>query len=213
MVTGQNLQDVFSRAELVEKLGVKVLNFIMFNPIEQAYDSLEGNFLRYSDAAVHLKKVIDAKSQSFSKLTVRYMPFCVMPDHIPFLQNVHQVHYDHDEWDYYQRAWVREPRIKWLAGVAYGMIALPGKMTWLRRGMRQYRHAAILQANSILKKCRPPACRKCKYAFICGGVWKEYYRHFGDDELAPFPGPLVLEPWCFMSESVRATPAWLTGSS
>lgn len=210
VVTGENLHDVPLLAALFAKLGVKTINFILFNPIEQAHDSSRKNFLRYRDAAKLLSKVIDEKGGSFSKLTIRYMPFCVMPDHIAFINNVHQVHYDHDEWNYYQRAWIREPHTKWLAGVAYGMAVLPGKAVWLRRGAEQYRHAAILEANSRLKKCRPPACRKCRYGFICGGIWRRYYRQFGDEELSRQPGPRLLDPWHFMDEAHRTTPPWHT---
>lgn len=209
VVTGENLPDVRDRAGLFRRLGVPVVNFILFNPIEQAHQADETNFLRYSDAARALGDVIQAHGASFAKLTIRYMPFCIMPDSLPYLQNVHQVHYDHDEWNYYQRARIREPRWKWLGGVAYGLAVLPGKGVWHRRGWEQTKHAAILEANSRLKKCRPPACRRCRFGFICGGIWREYARRFGDGELKSQAGELLLDPWRFMTAAHRATPPWL----
>ncbi len=209
VVTGENLPDVPQRAKLLASLGVRTVNFIMFNPIEQAGDGDEANFVRYADAARVLSGVVDEYEELFPKLTIRYMPFCVMPDYVSHIQNVHQVHYDQDEWNYYRRAWVREPHRKWLAGLAYGAAVLPGKGVWAGRGLQQYRHAAILEANSRLKKCRPPACRDCRYGFICGGIWRTYYRRFGDGELKAHPGPLLLDPWHFMDDAQRATPQWV----
>ncbi len=212
VITGENLSDVRDRAALLVHLGVPVVNFILFNPIEQADKADEKNFLRYTEAARPLRDVLQTHGPSLQKLTIRYMPFCVMPDGLRHLQNVHQVHYDHDEWNYYQRAKVREPRWKWLAGLAYGMAVLPGKAVWRRRGVEQYRHAAILEADSRLKKLRPPACRRCRFGFICGGVWRGYARHFGDGELTRQEGNLLLDPWHFMPEAHRATPPWLQPS-
>jgi MoaA/NifB/PqqE/SkfB family radical SAM enzyme len=212
VITGENLPDVRDRAALLGHLGVPVVNFILFNPIEQADQADEKNFLRYTEAARPLRDVIQRHGPALRKLTIRYMPFCVMPDCLEHLQNVHQVHYDHDEWNYYQRAKVRERRWKWLAGVAYGMAVLPGKSVWRRRGSEQYRHAAILEADSRLKKLRPPACRRCRFGFICGGVWRQYARRFGDGELTAQAGKLLLDPWHFMPAAHRATPPWLQPS-
>ncbi|MEI8175712.1 MAG: radical SAM protein [Candidatus Omnitrophota bacterium] len=207
VVTGSNIHDVYARAQLVRELGIVTLNFIIFNPIEQAKGSSAENFLRYSDAAVPLKRAIDDLGPDFKKFTVRYMPFCLMKGYEAHLQNVHQVHYDHDEWNYLLRARIREPYWKWLGGLAVGYGALPAKARWARWGTDHTLHAAILEAHSRLNKCRPGACRGCAYAFICGGVWKEYARRFGAGELTAHHGPLIVEPWHFMTNSQRAVEA------
>jgi len=200
VVTGLNLYDVYARAKLFKELNIQIVNFIMFNPIEQAKFCEEGNFLRYSGAAAQLKKVIDDFGNSFDKLTIRYMPLCAMGGYENYIQNVHQVHYDHDEWDYYLRSYIREPRWKWLAGILIGLILLPRKRQWLAWGIGHARHAAILQAHSWLNKSKPIQCRRCRYGFICGGVWKEYARRFGTSELKAVSGEFVLRPWHFLSD-------------
>lgn len=204
VITGSNLKDIYARAKLFCGLNVKTVNFIMFNPIEQAKSSGEDNFFRYSSAAEHLKNVVDDFSAFFKKLTIRYMPLCQMKGYEQYIQNVHQVHFDHDEWDYYYRSYVREPCWKWLGGLFTGLMLLPAKRMWLKRGMTQALHAAILEAHSFLHKHKFTVCRKCSYGFICGGVWKEYALRFGPDEFRNVPGSLILDPWYFMNESQRA---------
>jgi len=121
-----------------------------------------------------------------------------------YIQNVHQVHYDHDEWNYYQRARIREPYWKWLGGVAFGLLLLPEKNKWRRWRIEHAKHAAILEAHTWLHKCKPSPCHRCSYRFICGGVWKGYNSRFSDNELKPKEGPLIIEPWYFMSDAQRA---------
>jgi MoaA/NifB/PqqE/SkfB family radical SAM enzyme len=201
VVTGTNLYDIYPRAKLFHSLGVKIINFIMFNPIEQAACSEESNFFRYSDAVLHLKRVIDEFGGFLNKLTIRYFPFCLMPGYERYIQNVHQVHYDHDEWNYYQRAYIREPYWKWLGGVLFGLLLLPQKNKWVIWGIEQAKHAAILEAHTWLHKRKVSACYKCSYRFICGGVWKGYASRFHDDGLKPKKGPFIIEPWYFMDDA------------
>lgn len=207
VVTGATLGDTIARAALVKSLGVATLNFIMFNPIEQAKGTEEANFLRYDQAAPLLKKLIDEYAAAFTKLTIRYMPLCLMQGYEPFIQNVHQVHYDHDEWDYLTRAFVRESYGKWLAGLAWGLALLPGKRCWWRWGADHACHAAILEAHSWLHKHTFAECRRCSYAFICGGIWKEYARRFGAQGLQAVSGRMIIEPWHFMNAAQRAEDA------
>lgn len=203
VVTGAGLDDVMARAKLFEALGVKTVNFIVFNPLEQADCAEPGNFVRYADAAERFKAVIGACAGSFTKLTIRYMPLCVMQGYERYIENVHQVHYDHDEWDYYRRAFVREPWWKWAGGVVAGALFLPAKGEWAARGREQLLHAAILEAHTILHKVRPQQCRSCRYGFICGGVWRKYAGQFGTAELRAVPGPLLTDPWHFMDAAHR----------
>lgn len=205
VITGSTLHDIYSRAKLFSDLGVKTVNFIMFNPIEQAACCAEENFFRYSDAAVHLKAVIDDFGANFQKLTIRYIPLCIMPGYENYIQNVQQVHYDHDEWDYYLRSYIREPHWKWLGGVLFGLLLLPGKGEWLKLGFNQARHAAILEAHTWLHKCKFRQCMACSYGFICGGVWKAYASRFGNDELRPKTGSRIIAPWHFMTQNQRGT--------
>ncbi len=203
VVTGTNLSDIYARARLFAGLGVKTVNFIMFNPIEQAVSSGEENYFNYADAAAGLKKAIDDFGKSFDKFTVRYMPLCLMRGYEGYVQNVHQVHYDHDEWDYYLRTYIRQPYPVWLGALCFGAALLPRKFSWLKIGVSHFKHAAILEAHSWLHKHRPAKCRACAYGFICGGVWKRYAAKFSDSQLRPEEGRLIIEPWHFMTEKQR----------
>ncbi|HTY44721.1 MAG TPA: radical SAM protein [Patescibacteria group bacterium] len=204
VVTGSTLEDIYARARLFKELEVQTVNFIMFNPIEQAVCAQEENFFRYSQVVSHLNAVIDDFAGAFKKLTFRYIPLCLMKGHENHVQNVHQVHYDHDEWDYYLRTRIRQPYWVWCGAMAVGSALLPGKRQWSAWGPDHLRHAAILEAHSWLHKHKFPQCRRCSYGFICGGVWKQYARRFGGDELVAQEGSLILPPWHFMTDNQRA---------
>jgi MoaA/NifB/PqqE/SkfB family radical SAM enzyme len=204
VVTGATLDDIYARARLFGELGVETVNFIMFNPIEQAVCAQEENSFRYSQAVPHLSAVIADFAGKFKKLTFRYVPLCVMKGHEKYVQNVHQVHYDHDEWDYYVRTRIRQPYWVWFGAAGLGLALLPEKHRWSAWGLDHARHAAILEAHSWMHKYKFPQCRRCSYGFICGGVWKQYARRFGGDELTSQEGSLIVEPWHFMTDTQRA---------
>lgn len=204
VITGNNLADIRPRAELFYQLGVKTVNFIIFNPLEQTDFGDESNYCRYSECATVLKKVIDDFGESFEKFTIRYMPLCCMTGYEKHVQNVHQVHYDHDEWDYYIRSRVRESFLKWFAGLLIGVLVLPEKRKWIQWGVDHLKHAGILQAHTVLNKYKPKKCKNCKYGFICGGIWRKYFNKYGDSELITQEGELIIEPWYFMPDNQRA---------
>lgn len=202
VVTAENLYDLYERAKLFKQTGIKIVNFIVFNPLEEA--SKYNKFVPYSQVATYVRKIIDEMHDSFEKLTIRYIPFCVMKGYEQYVQNVHQVHYDHDEWNYYLRSYIREPYWKWFVGLLVGLSLLPGKRVWSKRGWEQAKHVAILEAHSWLNKVKLSPCKRCRYKFICGGVWKKYANHFGRDGLISQKGSILLEPWYFMTEAQRA---------
>jgi MoaA/NifB/PqqE/SkfB family radical SAM enzyme len=208
VVTGENFTDIHNIAKIYSEMGVETVNFILFNPIEQAMDADLSNQVRYGDAAVELERVIEDFGGSFNKLTIRYMPFCVMPGRTSHIHNVHQVHFDTDEWNYYYRSRVRENVLKWLCGLAVGFALLPDKPFWLKRGFWFAKHAAILEAHSFLHKVRTDKCKRCAYRFVCGGVWKEYYRRIGDSELTPFEGEILVDPRVTLPDDLQERAAY-----
>ncbi|MCU0666198.1 MAG: radical SAM protein [Candidatus Omnitrophica bacterium] len=204
VVNGENFSDVYQRAKLFKDLGVKIVNFILFNPIEQAKFSDKKNFICYADVSDKLKRIADDFGPFFNKLTFRYIPFCQMAGYEKHVQNVHQVHYDHDEWNYYLRSFIRENRLKWVGAVGLGMMLLPEKEKWLSWGMEHFKSAAILQAHSFLHKHKFPQCKRCRYGFICGGIWKNYASYYGDRGIKESSGELILQPWHFMGQEQLA---------
>ena len=198
VVTSSNVSDVYERAVLARKIGIKTLNFIMFNPLDDADTRDPGNFVSYPEAAMELKRVIGDMGGYFEKLTIRYMPLCALPGYEKYIQNVQQVHFDHDEWNYYRHAYVKYGGIKWACGVVLGLLLLPDKRSWMKLGFYQAKHAAILTAHSWFNKRRMPACKGCSYGFICGGIWKKYAHKSGSDALKAVPGRLIIEPWHFI---------------
>lgn len=61
------------------------------------------------------------------------------------------------------------------------------KRLYVERGLK--RGKSILKQKKVFfpdyKRTKPPKCKNCLYNKVCGGVFKEYYKIFGDKELAP----------------------------
>ncbi len=202
VVTGKNVSNLYYVAHLCFELGVDRFNFIMFNPIEQAKGSIADENIKYSVAAPLLKKAIDDFYRGFEKMIVRYIPLCQMGGYERFVHNIHQVHYDHDEWNYYLRTRVRFPFYKWLAGVFTGYILLPHFLK-IGNSISENKHIAILNAHSLMNKIKTTKCRKCRYCFICGGIWKEYYRLYGDKELTGIEGEPIYNITEFLRKDIH----------
>jgi MoaA/NifB/PqqE/SkfB family radical SAM enzyme len=43
----------------------------------------------------------------------------------------------------------------------------------------------VQSSRASVGRIKPPKCRKCAKFARCEGLWKEYYRHYGDKELLP----------------------------
>lgn len=207
VVSGTNVNEVYDTAQLFKKLGVKTVNFILFNPIEQACKADDSNTVSYTKAAQELSRVIDEIGSVFSKFTIRYMPLCLMPNYENYIQNVHQVHYDFDEWNYYIRSRIREPLFKWFGGLIVGVFLLPNKKYWINQGWYKTKHAAFLEAHTYLNKYRAKECRNCKYRFICGGIWKGYKERVGVSELKAVSGKIIMDVAFFLKKN-----KWFSGT-
>jgi len=202
VVTGKNASYVFDIARLCYNLGVSRINFIIFNPLEQARCLIAKEDIKYSEAAPILRKTIDEFGKKFEKFIVRYMPLCLMEGYEKYVHNVQQVHYDHDEWNYLLRTRIRQPFCMWLGAVLAGYLFLPTALK-LNRTLYENKHSAVLNAHSLINKTRTKKCRNCKYYFICGGVWKAYYKLYGDYELNAVAGRVTYNITEFLDREIH----------
>lgn len=54
-----------------------------------------------------------------------------------------------------------------------------------------------MRGLSFKNKAKERVCRKCKFDYICGGVWKEYAENNGYSELYPILVKKINDPVCF----------------
>jgi pyruvate-formate lyase-activating enzyme len=110
---------VLPQLEAVAKLGiesgVRVMNFIAFNPfIDQSLGQRSAkNVASYSEIMAHLTPVLDTLDATGIEVNVRYLPFCVFEArHRKLCQNFQQIVYDLHEWDAASEAWTSLPGLR-----------------------------------------------------------------------------------------------------
>lgn len=200
VVNGISYRHLEAITVLLKEWGMQRVNFILFNPIVEAGSSDAEMNLKYEDAAVYLKKVVDRFKDDFEKITIRYMPFCIMPGYEQYITNMPQLHFDPDEWDYCLRTRFRNGLFMYLAALTLGLLAHPSKKRLFRLGWEKARHEAIICGLNLKNKKKGPACAACAYGLICDGLWQEYAAHAGFGELKTVQGKRIEEPFHFMKQ-------------
>lgn len=203
VINGLTFKHAEETAELLRSVGLKTINFIMFNPIVEAQDSDAEMNLIYLDAAPFLMRMIDKYGGSFDRITVRYMPFCLMPGYEKYITNTAQIQYDPDEWDYYFRTRFRNGYFLWLGALMFGLIIHPSKTSLFTIGWNRFKHESIKYALAWKNKIKGKECSVCSYSRICDGLWKDYAKLQGFSELRRVSGRCVSDPGEFLRHNIK----------
>ncbi|MFH1263749.1 MAG: radical SAM protein [Pseudomonadota bacterium] len=199
VISGYNFKGAAETLALYHSLGIQTANFILFNPIVEAdWRSDPSLNVSYSDAAPFLKKAIDLYKDKIRKITVRYIPLCLMTGYEEYVTNMPQLQYDPDEWDYLIRTGIREGKWVSTAALYVGMALYPFKKRLLARGWNTFKHEGIKYFLQIKNKVYGPACKGCAYRGICDGLWRKYADWRGFDELRTVSGPRIDDPIFFL---------------
>jgi len=198
VVTRQNYETISGIADLLDQLGVRAANFLIFNRTAQVENTGMDVDVRYSEAALELEKVIDNYSIRIPKITVREIPFCMMVGYERYVTNLLQLQYDPDEWNYL----VRYESTYGLKSTRRAMIKGILNLTRHRRfpyvNWDTTKHEGIMKYRAITSKVKAPQCHHCKYHLICDGVWNAYAENYGFEELKTVPGKKIVDPAYFM---------------
>jgi MoaA/NifB/PqqE/SkfB family radical SAM enzyme len=125
VVNGMNYTNIPDIAELAFSLGVKRLNYLMFSPIVEA-DTTESEVnIKYSLAVPYLKQILDNYKDKFTKINIRYLPFCFLLGYEQFITECPQIQYDPFEWDYFVRMRIRNGWFLALGATFVGLLLLP----------------------------------------------------------------------------------------
>lgn len=201
VVTGLNYKRLDECARLLEKYGVRVVNLILFNPIVEAQGTQDAVRVSYAEVAPSVRDVVAGFRGVFEKITVRYMPFCLMKGFEGYVTNTPQIQYDPDEWDYYWRTYFRNGVFMWLSALLSGLFLSPAPGRLLRLDPRTAKREAIKWSLTFKNKVKGKQCRQCAYYAICDGLWRDYARTAGCGELTPVPGKAVTDPTYFMKDN------------
>jgi MoaA/NifB/PqqE/SkfB family radical SAM enzyme len=201
VVCGLNYDNTLDSLSLLDSMGFETVNFILFNPIVEANSSDAELNVKYSKAAPYLIDGIDKYGKKIKKISVRYIPFCLMPKHEKYVTNMAQIQYDPDEWDYLVRTRIREGRIISFAALCLGTIMLPKSKRLLQLGCNQMKHEGIKKFLEFKNKVKGKVCKDCSYEHICDGLWREYAKWAGFEELRAVQGPKIYDPVHFLKEN------------
>lgn len=197
-ICGLNYDKVQEFLKLLHPLGFETINFILFNPIVEADASDRELNVEYSKAAPYLMKGIDEYKDKVKKMTVRYMPFCLMPGYEKYITNMPQIQYDPDEWDYLVRTRIREGAVVWAGALLLGMLMLFKYKRIFGEDINTVKHEGIKKFLELKNKVKGPMCRSCSYYYICDGLWRQYAKWRGFEELKSVPGERIIEPAFFL---------------
>ncbi|MFC1709283.1 radical SAM protein [Candidatus Omnitrophota bacterium] len=194
VVNGMNYDHTLEITEILYSLGVQRVNFILFNPIVEATCADEKVNVKYSQAAPSLKRVIDDYKDKFERITIRYLPFCLLPGYEHYITECPQIQYDPFEWDYSVRMRIRNGIIMSSLATIMGMMLLPNLKRILNLPLHDLLREAIMRGLSLKNKSKGKDCKRCKFDYICDGLWKEYARNFGFSELRLQKGNKIADP-------------------
>ncbi len=202
VISGLNFKNPVETLELYHSLGIQTANFILFNPIVEAdWKSAPELNVAHSEAAPYLKQAIDQYKDKIRKITVRYIPLCLMEGYESYVTNMPQIQYDPDEWDYLIRTGIREGYFLSTAALCAGMILYPQKLRSLKNGWQAFKHDSIKYFLQIKNKSKGSECKKCAYRYVCDGLWKKYAEWKGFGELKAVEGETVHDPLHFLRKN------------
>jgi len=197
VITGQNFTHLPQIAEVLGALRPNNVNLIHYNPILKSFPGLKEHQLRYSESSPFIKKALDVLGSKIEELYVRYVPFCFLKDYERFICNYYQIQYDKYEWDYLLRSRLQYGLLPHLLKLAVGSIGLKSHKRLKSLGWQEFKHEAIIKAKVSFSHRKSNACKNCRCDLICEGLWKEYVKIFGIEELNDLPGLKIDNPLYF----------------
>lgn len=196
VVTKENYNELENITKLALAYKPLMINYLVYSPLGFSKKFAKQMMGRYSDISGEIIKAIKIAKDN-TKVRIRYVPFCLMKDYEQYLCNVHQLHYDQYEWDYVLREQIHNSLVyKWVK-IFIGLFYIPLERL-LKQSLEENFHQAIIKTMCLANSCKSRKCYKCKYYYICDGLWKDYVVLHGDREVNPIAGSKITDPAYFM---------------
>jgi len=208
-VTGKNYMHVKEIVGKLIDLNMSCIHLAVFSPVAQAGGTDPGMKLSYSAAASGIKAAIDHHQARLPPLSVKYIPFCFMVGYEQYVMNLYQQSFDPDDWNYYFSNKVRRAdgsirKVLFDALVLCGYLLAKDYSVAKVHGWAGRKVFGLTRLVELLRKKRPAVCRTCRYDVVCDHVWKDYVKHFGEDELVSVAGDKIVDPaWCYQLARYR----------
>jgi MoaA/NifB/PqqE/SkfB family radical SAM enzyme len=176
VVTKDNYKELPELARYANYISPVAFNFL---PFRMENSASKENALKYTKAAKYIKKAIDILNKDI-KISVRYIPFCVMEGYEQYVAGYLQRMFDEYEWSEYC---IRK----------FENVRFARDVPELDCETDKWQ----LEIDAIHKSIKHVAnhklsCLKCKYLNVCDGIWYSYADIWGTDEFNPIEGEKIL---------------------
>jgi MoaA/NifB/PqqE/SkfB family radical SAM enzyme len=172
VVTKDNYKDLLNIAKLVMPFTPIAFNFLPFR-IENSAD--KKNAIKYSDITPYVKETIDYLDDC-CKIAVRYVPFCLFKGYEKYVAGYLQREFDEYEWNEYTiRLFESLRRGNKLHEVNYEADKWDLEINALHWSIKHVANHSVM-------------CLKCKYLYVCDGIWESYAKVWGINEFKPIEG-------------------------
>ena len=181
VVAKDNYKDLSNIVEIVNAIQPVAFNFL---PFRLENSAPKENVISYTKSAPYIKRAIDHLDKTI-KISVRYLPFCIMRDYEEYVCMYIQRLYDEYEWSEHSiRMFEYARKNKDVPQLANPLDRVEAEK------------AAI---NKTTKKIGgfSTQCLRCNSFRICDGIWSSYQKVFGTKEFQPIDGEKVgdIEHW------------------
>jgi MoaA/NifB/PqqE/SkfB family radical SAM enzyme len=187
VMTKVNMKNLPTLAEFLSKVEPKIVNFISFNPHEGTEWSKQDNIefqAKYSEIAPYLKKAIDILNENGIWANVRYFPLCILRGYEKHVCNFRQNQYDPYEWNLVEGFELTHEEMRELIQKAINE-RIYGHND--EEKLLNYLVSRMLRGNVMAS-----FCRSCVNFLICDGLYSQYARRFGFQELNPIEGDFFI---------------------
>lgn len=181
-VINRNIHQLPELAKFASKINAQVLNLISFNPYFEWSTEKNIHFqVRHSEACPYICEAIEIAESNNIEINARYFPLCVIRGYEKNIYTNFQLPYDPHEWDF--NSWFDLGARKPISSFWY-----------------LYQSNRVRKRNGYIYTHR---CSKCSAKLICDGIHSQYYYKFGDEELTPFTGKIILDPKWFTRQQPK----------
>lgn len=203
VITKLNYEYASDISALINSLGVKMINYIFFSPLDDAAAINKEIWPTYSESAPFIKRMIDDFAHKFELISIKVIPFCFMQGYEKYITDLFQNIYDPYEWNFPARIRIRRGKIVHFLAYLYGMALFADVKRMFRGNCRSLSAESFVRLQAHRECVKNRSCQYCKYDRICPGVWKGYAKKFSLNELKAARGEKIEDVRYYMNDRFR----------
>ena len=184
------------------------INFVMFNPLQQAKNIDRRNeiYVSYAQAGKEIIRALDAYEDELPHFNVRYMPFCFLKGYEKYITNMDQMTFDPDEWDNFASFRIRKGSLKSWVSIIPGILTIPYLGYVLKHGLAATCTAGQSRFYVLKDRIKTKSCKQCSYEKVCDYIYRDYHDVYGDADVTAIEGEKISNPAWIMDAGKHRKP-------